>query len=225
MHSPEHSTLRELQPTPAAKHLSVSVPTAAISPFDVMTNTSSTDEQRHRSLEGFSPGLRGLHGAAKLLHGISAGVSAPSLDTPFSLGETASPAMSSNLVLLKDPPSNALGGIPSFQGSQGSNTEGSATASRSFTTFSAFVPQQITLSLLARVTNIDDYESSTPQPSTSNTESSAFFWPPVRKSEKSASEALSAEMNAQGLTDTSSKPLSATAEAEAGTSPEEGEAE
>jgi hypothetical protein len=91
-----------------------------------------------------------------------------------------------------------LRGSASLPSSQTSRTLGGAIGSRASTATSAFpfVPQQESLSLLARVTKVEDRDSSQRQPSTSNAEPSAFFWPPVRKFDDFAARVLRAELNA-----------------------------
>ena len=111
-----------------------------------------------------SPGLQGVHGAARLLKGIAAGLPASSLNAsiPFSLGLSATAAAtsapSSTSVFQSSPP----------LGSAGSPYSGQAQE----TTAQPISPAMDTsVSLLGRVTK-------TPSPSKAPANSpSAFFWP------------------------------------------------
>ena len=139
-----------------------------------------------------SPGLQGVHGAAHLLRGIGAGLSASSLHTslPFSLGgAAATPAMPSNNMGLDAPPPQALPAASAslLQAPKYNTTDIAPSIDRS-------------VSLLGRVTAAPPAGASGPSPS-------AFFWPPARPS---ASNVKMEEGNPQEVSKTLPSSSSAT---------------
>jgi hypothetical protein len=200
LHSPEQSSMQEFQAPPAQFAAANSPPVAAATsiPQFIVTHSSSSSDAKHRtSPEDLSPDLRCVHGAAQLLQDIAAGVPASSWDEQFSLGQPAASAPSSASKLNQDPVSPLLHGTPSIQRSQTAQAVGNARPTWGVATNPPFAPEQKSLSLLARVTNVEDCESSSRQRPNSNAESSAFFWPPVRNFDVSTPMVPSTDLNAQ----------------------------
>lgn len=202
VHSPEQSSMLEFEATPAqVTATDLSVPVASSIPEFIVTHNSCSSDAKYRtSPKDLSPDMRGVHGAAQLLQGIASGLPASSLDEPFSLGQSAAIGSSwasssffgrSSLSLLRQ-------GEPFIQRTQAPPTVGSRSAhARAVAPIPPVAPEQKSLSLLARVTRIDECESSSPQRSTSNAETAAFVWPPVRKFDVSVPKVLSTESSSQ----------------------------
>jgi hypothetical protein len=123
-----------------------------------------------------SPGLRGLHGAAQLLKGLASGGKPRSFEMPFSLGQSAAQAAAAAAAAATSSSSNVSSPIQSNTTLQQTGSQGLSSSSPTMAT-DVFAPPQKsgTLSLLGRVTNID--ENLTQQ----NATPSAFFWPPRQK--------------------------------------------
>jgi hypothetical protein len=138
-----------------------------------------------------SPGLRGLHSAANLLKGMAAGLPASSLESPFSLGQSAQRGIAGTPVAAS-PQHPVTNGFTSNQGTlmgNNQNSSGTAHAARPYASIAAqlLLPKDRSNSLLGRVTHIDESLSGgntsqpTPQQQGGVTQHSAFFWPPTRQ--------------------------------------------
>ena len=123
------------------------------------------------SYDEMSPGLRGLHGAAQLLKGLASGGKPSSFEMPFSLGQSAAQAAAAATSSSTNVSSARQASSTLLTGSQ------SLSSSLPAMTTDVFAPphQSGTLSLLGRVTNIDENLSQ------QNATPSAFFWPPRQK--------------------------------------------